>query len=93
MTDKDAYTWGKGRDRQLGNGHFNHLYNPTRVEGSIANYVPIMIAAGDQHNVALFLVEPEDKTHKHRQGKPRQNGRKMTSFRGAKAARPSWELA
>jgi len=26
-------------------------------------------------------------------GKTRQNGRKMTSFRGATAARPSWELA
>jgi len=25
--------------------------------------------------------------------KTRQNGRKMTSFRGATAARPSWELA
>jgi hypothetical protein len=25
--------------------------------------------------------------------KPRQNGRKMTSFRGATAARQSWELA
>jgi len=24
--------------------------------------------------------------------KTRQNGRKMTSFRGATAARPSWEL-
>ena len=32
-------------------------------------------------------------THPTQNAKPRQNGRKMTSFRGATAVRQSWELA
>jgi len=46
---------------------------------------------GNIHGKEVYLVPPQDAALLLR--KPRQNGRKMTSFRGATAARQSWELA
>ena len=67
MTDIHVNTLGQGKTGQLGHGHLNNLNIPTRVEGIIANYMPIMIAAGERHSIVLLLMQPEDKTHKHSQ--------------------------
>ena len=51
------------------------------------------IRAISSFNIYLISVRPGERIFQEDFSKPRQNGRKMTSFRGTWAVWPSWELA
>lgn len=48
----DVYTWGRGKEGQLGHGHRENLTEPTRVDG-LKHEIVVQIAAGSQHCLVL----------------------------------------